>query len=93
MNKLLLLIIFLLVSCQAREYQLLNHQVVGVDGERLTMLTANKSLNLDPAWDGSGRVGYMSYRSGNADWVVEGAIVSGRPGMNAAGAWSRDGND
>ena len=65
--------------------------VVGVDGERLTMLTANKSLNLDPAWDGAGRVGYMSYRSGNADWVVEGAVVSGRPGMNAAGAWSRDG--
>ncbi len=34
MNKLLLLIIFLLVSCQAREYQLLNHQVVGVEGEQ-----------------------------------------------------------
>ena len=29
-----LLIIFLLVSCQAREYQLLNHQVVGVEGEQ-----------------------------------------------------------
>ena len=34
MNKSLLLIIFILVSCQAREYQLLNHQVVGVEGEQ-----------------------------------------------------------
>ncbi len=29
-----LLAIFILVSCQAREYQLLNHQVVGVEGEQ-----------------------------------------------------------
>ncbi len=34
MNKSLLLIIFILVSCQAREYQLFNHQVVGVEGEQ-----------------------------------------------------------
>ena len=34
MNKSFLLAIFILVSCQAREYQLLNHQVVGVEGEQ-----------------------------------------------------------
>ena len=64
---------------------------VEVDGGAVTMLTSNKSLNLDPAWDGRGRVGYMSYGRGNADWIVEGSVFSGRPGMNAAGAWSRDG--
>ncbi len=61
--------------------------LVGADGTGLKMLASNKSVNLDPAWDGSGCVGYMSYHSGNADWVVEGAILSGRPGMNSAGAW------
>ena len=65
--------------------------LIGADGKGLTMLTSNNSLNLDPAWDGAGRVGYMSYREGNADWVVDGAVLSGRPGMNAAGAWSHDG--
>jgi TolB protein len=65
--------------------------LVAGDGEGLTMITSNKSLNLDPAWDGQGRIGYMSYRAGNADWIVDGTPFSSRPGMNAAGAWSRDG--
>ena len=34
MHKFFLLTTLVLVSCQAREYQLLNHQVVGVEGEQ-----------------------------------------------------------
>jgi len=65
---------------------------LGADGAGLTFLTANGSLNLDPAWAPDGRVGYMSYRSGNADWVVDGRAFSARRGMNAVGAWSPDGS-
>lgn len=65
--------------------------VLDLDGGGLTFITANGNLNLDPAWAPGGRVGYMSYRRSNADWMVEGRPLSSRPGMNAVGAWSPDG--
>ncbi len=65
--------------------------VLDADGQALSLVTENGSLNLSPAWGPGGRIGYMSYRSGNADWVVDGEPVSTRPGLNAAGAWSPDG--
>lgn len=64
---------------------------LGADGAGLAFVTRNGSLNLDPAWGPGGSVGYMSYRSGNADWVVDGRTFSARRGMNAVGAWSPDG--
>lgn len=65
--------------------------VVEADGQELTMVTRNGSLNLSPAWGPGGRVGYMSYLRDNVDWVVDGRPFSSRPGLNAAGAWSPDG--
>lgn len=65
--------------------------LVDADGGALTFVTRNGSLNLGPTWGPEGRIGYMSYRSGNADWVVDGEPLSTRPGLNAAGAWSPDG--
>lgn len=53
--------------------------------------TANGSLNLGPAWRPDGALGYMSYRGGNPDWLVDGEAFSDRPGLNAAGSWSPDG--
>ncbi|MGM0574470.1 MAG: hypothetical protein ACQEXJ_01880 [Myxococcota bacterium] len=65
---------------------------LAADGGARWWVTANESLNLNPAWGPDGRVGYMSYRSGNPDWVVDGRPFSARPGLNAAGAWSPDGS-
>ena len=49
MNKSFLLIILVLVSCQAREYQILNHQVVGVEGEQGRIMGACVGMtNLGP---------------------------------------------
>ena len=49
MNKSILLIIFILVSCQAREYQVLNHQVVGVEGEQGRIMGACAGMtNIGP---------------------------------------------
>ena len=49
MNKSVLLIIFVLVSCQAREYQVLNHQVVGVEGEQGRIMGACAGMtNIGP---------------------------------------------
>jgi hypothetical protein len=49
MNKSVLLIIFILVSCQAREYQVLNHQVIGVEGEQGRIMGACAGMtNIGP---------------------------------------------
>jgi TolB protein len=65
--------------------------VFDTDGGGYSYVTRNGSLNLSPTFSPSGQVGYMSYRSGNPDWVVDGTPLSARPGLNAAGAWSPDG--
>jgi|GEM_PF-2023615 len=65
--------------------------VMDVDGRHMGLLTKTGRLNLDPAWGPGDVVGYMSYRRNNADWMVDGRALSSRPGMNAVGAWSRDG--
>lgn len=65
--------------------------IIDATGGVPILVTANGSLNLGPAWALDGRLGYMSYRSGNADWVVDGQPLSTRPGLNAAGAFSPDG--
>lgn len=67
---------------------------IDADGQRFTQVTRNGHLNLGPAWGpggGRGELGWMSYLSGNPDWVVDGRPLSTRPGLNAAGAWSPDG--
>ncbi len=64
---------------------------VAHDGGALSWITGNGSLNLSPGWGPHGAVGYMSYRSGNPDWLVDGKPLSTRPGLNAAGAWAPDG--
>lgn len=65
--------------------------IFDTDGGGFSYVTRNGSLNLSPTFSPSGQVGYMSYRSGNPDWVVDGTPFSARPGLNAAGAWSPDG--
>ena len=65
--------------------------VIGADGSGFKQITDNKHLNLTPAWGPNGAIGWMSYLSGNADWMVDGKPFSTRPGLNAAGAWSPDG--
>jgi len=64
---------------------------IDADGQGYRQISHNGSLNLGPAWGPGGRVGWMSYLSGNTDWVVDGAPFSTRPGLNAAGKWSPDG--
>lgn len=67
---------------------------IDADGQRFAQVTRNGDLNLGPAWGpggAGGELGWMSYLSGNADWVVDGRPLSTRPGLNAAGAWSPDG--
>jgi TolB protein len=65
--------------------------VMGVDGRGFRFITGNGSLNLGPAWGPEDEIGYMSYASGNPDWIVDGSPRSDRPGLNAAGCWSPDG--
>ncbi|MCB9729882.1 MAG: PD40 domain-containing protein [Deltaproteobacteria bacterium] len=65
--------------------------VFDTDGGAFSYATRNGSLNLSPTFAPDGAVGYMSYRSGNPDWIVDGRPLSARPGLNAAGAWSPDG--
>ncbi|PIE17649.1 MAG: hypothetical protein CSA66_05475 [Proteobacteria bacterium] len=65
--------------------------VIDVHGEGYRRVTDDENLNLGPAWGPGGKIGWMSYRSGNPDWVVDGEPLSTRPGLNAAGAWSPDG--
>ncbi|MBD89104.1 MAG: hypothetical protein CL940_02060 [Deltaproteobacteria bacterium] len=65
--------------------------VMDVDGRAFRFVTGNGSLNLGPAWGPEDEIGYMSYASGNPDWIVDGSPRSDRPGLNAAGCWSPDG--
>ncbi|MEZ4265030.1 MAG: hypothetical protein R3F39_01535 [Myxococcota bacterium] len=65
--------------------------VFDTDGGGFSYVTRNGNLNLSPTFSPSGQVGYMSYRSGNPDWIADGVPLSARPGLNAAGAWSPDG--
>jgi TolB protein len=65
--------------------------VMGVDGRAFRFITGNGSLNLGPAWGPEDEIGYMSYASGNPDWIVDGSPRSDRSGLNAAGCWSPDG--
>ena len=65
--------------------------VMDVDGRAFRFVTGNGSLNLGPAWGPDDEIGYMSYASGNPDWIVDGSPRSDRPGLNAAGCWSPDG--
>lgn len=65
--------------------------VIGADGSGFRQVTQDKQLNLMPAWGPNGTIGWMSYASGNPDWIVDGKPFSNRPGLNAAGAWSPDG--
>ncbi len=61
------------------------------DGTGWTQISQNGSLNLHAAWGPGGQIGWMSYVSGNTDWLVDGRPLSTRPGLNSAGSWSPDG--
>jgi TolB protein len=65
--------------------------VLDIDGRAFRFVTGNGSLNLGPAWGPEDEIGYMSYASGNPDWIVDGSPRSDRSGLNAAGCWSPDG--
>ena len=65
--------------------------VLDSDGTGLSFVTRNGSINVAPTWGPDGAVGYMSYLRRNPDWIVNGRPFSTRPGLNAAGSWSRDG--
>jgi TolB protein len=68
--------------------------VIDFDGHGLVPVTKNGSINLQPAWDPSGRrIAFTSYMGGNPDLYVAdlgaGRItrVSARPGINTGASW------
>lgn len=73
---------------------------VDYDGENLLRLTANRTLNLFPAWSPDGdRVAFMSYRDGQQgiyllDTRTGGvSLVNETVGSNLAPAWHPDGRE
>lgn len=69
------------------------------DGANVKMLTANRSINLDPVFSPSDKeIVYTSYKGGNPDLyrkeLYSGAEsrISSRRGLNIGGAWAPDGN-
>lgn len=72
--------------------------LLDVDGQNVTPVTRNGSINLSPSISRDGtRVAYTSYKGGNPDLYVTDLTtgrtekVSGRSGINTSGAWSPDG--
>jgi len=61
------------------------------DGSEWVQVTTTGSLNLHASWGPNGKPGWMSYVSGNTDWVYDHKPFSTRPGLNSAGSWSPDG--
>jgi len=73
---------------------------VDYDGENLTRLTANRTLNLFPAWSPEGdRVAFMSYRDGQQGTymldVHNGRVilVGETPGSNLGPGWHPNGRE
>jgi TolB protein len=72
--------------------------LMDIDGEGITPVTNNGSINLSPAWSPDGnQIAYTSYKRDNPDLYVKdlakGAtrILSARRGINIGAAYSRDG--
>ncbi|MFQ5649450.1 MAG: Tol-Pal system beta propeller repeat protein TolB [bacterium] len=73
--------------------------IMDFDGKNIRTLTADKSINLSPAWspDGS-KICYTSYRDDNPNLYVLNLRtdtqyrLSNVKGLNSAPAWSPDGN-
>mgnify|MGYP002631697811 CR=1 FL=1 len=68
--------------------------LVDIDGQGVTPITRNGSINLQPSWNATGdRIAYTSYRSGNPDLYVadltNGKVhrISSRSGVNMGAAW------
>lgn len=68
--------------------------VVDFDGNGLTRVTRNGSINLQPAWSpGGDKIAFTSYVAGNPDVyiadLVKGRItrLSARPGLNTGPSW------
>lgn len=72
--------------------------LMDLDGQGITPVSQNGSINLSPAWspDG-GQVAWTSYKRGNPDVFVKDLrggrvrVVANRPGINSGAAWSPDG--
>ncbi|PIQ95717.1 MAG: Tol-Pal system beta propeller repeat protein TolB [Nitrospinae bacterium CG11_big_fil_rev_8_21_14_0_20_56_8] len=72
---------------------------VDFDGENLTRLTRDGTINISPAWSPDGKwVAYTSYAAGNPDLVMVDAegkndrkTLLRLPGLNAAASWGPDG--
>lgn len=69
-----------------------------IDGQGVTRVTRNGSINLQPAWSPEGsRIAFTSYRSGNPDLFIadllKGTVkrVSARAGVNIGADWHPDG--
>jgi TolB protein len=72
--------------------------IMDYDGENLTPITGNQSINLSPRWSPDGRlIAYTSYRNGNPDLFVlnfdsgRRDALSAQRGLNATPGWSPDG--
>ncbi|HJN75711.1 MAG TPA: Tol-Pal system beta propeller repeat protein TolB [Myxococcota bacterium] len=68
--------------------------LLDVDGQGLTSITNNGSINLQPSWSPEGtRISFTSYRSGNPDLfladLAKGTVkrISSRRGVNIGAAW------
>lgn len=74
--------------------------VIDYDGENLTRLTANRTLNLCPSWspDG-GRIAFTSYSAGQQGvYLLDTAtgkvrLVTATPGLNLGPAWRPAGDE
>ncbi len=64
--------------------------VMDMDGDALTMLTDNGSINLLPGWNRAGKVVWTSFKDNNPDLYVGGVKFSNRPRMNSGAVWSPD---
>jgi len=87
-------IVFVSVATGNKEIYLMDY-----DGVNVQMLTANRSINLDPVFSPSGKeIVYTSYKDGNPDlfrkelYTGAEARIAAHRGLNFGGAWAPDGN-
>jgi len=59
--------------------------IVGSDGVGWKQITSNASLNVQAAWGPLGKLGWMSYVQGNADWWIDPCVAATAPVPASAG--------
>ena len=68
---------------------------IDVDGQNMTQITRNGSINLSPAWSPDGKIlSFTSYMKGSPQLYFikpqpgsQPALISGRPGLNIGATW------